>query len=69
MKNKLDEIKAIPNHEDRTFTIWKYYGRKLIAKYRTIPLDEDEFEYCLNNSTSDWRWFLKSTEHYNIKLH
>lgn len=59
-------IKATPNFGRRTFTIRTYDKGTLISKYRTIQLDKEEFESCLNNTQNDWRQFLKSEDYYKV---
>ena len=53
------EIKVTPNHSKRTFTI-----RVKGFKYRTIPMDQEEFDSNLNNTANDWQQFLSATNDY-----
>lgn len=55
------KISVRPNHKARTFTI-----KTESANWRTIPLDKDEFQSCLNNTGNDWNQFLKSNDYYRI---
>lgn len=57
MKTK-ETIKATPNYSKRTFTLRKYYNGLIGVKYRTMQLDEDEFESYLNYTNKDWLHFL-----------
>jgi endoglucanase Acf2 len=61
------EIKVKSNQSERTFTIRKYEGGKLIAKYRTIPLSQDEFDREEMNTENDWKQFLKSDDYYVVR--
>jgi hypothetical protein len=59
------EIKAVSNKAKKTFTISKYNNGKLISKYRTIPLSNEEFEENELNTQSDWLNFLKNSNEYS----
>lgn len=56
-------IKATANHSKRTFTLRKYNGSELIAKYRTFPMNKEEFESSQINTENDWKQFLTSDEY------
>lgn len=58
-------IQATANHKKRTFTIRTYYNGKIANKYRTIRMDHEEFESCLNNTERDWDQFLRKTQDYS----
>ena len=62
----MEKIIATPNYRNRTFTlrIFNKEGRK--AKYRTLPMNKEEFEKELNNTINDWKQFLKTDEYYKI---
>jgi len=63
----MNTIKATANNSAKTFTLRTYDSNgKLIAKYRTIRLSNDEFESCMNNTQNDWRQFLKSSDYYPV---
>ena len=66
MSQVKEVITAKANQSARTFTIRKYVGDKLIAKYRTIRMSIDDFESCENNTENDWRQFLKSDDYYPV---
>ena len=66
MKNVTETIKVSANHSNRTFTIRKTYTDGSKVKYRTIPLSQDEFDRCDNNSENDWKQFLKSDDYYIV---
>lgn len=66
MRNAI-EVTATANHRNRTFTIRTFQDRKLISKYRTIQMNKEEFESCLNNTENDWKHFLKSSDYYSVK--
>jgi len=55
------EINVRANYKHRTFTI-----RTTSGKYRTYPMDKEEFESCLNNTANDWDQFLSSDDYYEI---
>lgn len=56
------EIKVSANHSKRTFTI-----RKNGLKYRTYPMNKEEFSSSLYMTANDWNYFLKSNDYYRIK--
>jgi hypothetical protein len=56
------EIEVTPNYSKRTFTI-----RKNGTKYRTFPMDKQEFNSCLHNSGQDWQNFLRSDDYYKVR--
>jgi len=64
MKNLTETIKVKSNKSNRTFTIRKYIGSKLFAKYRTIEMSQEEFENEEMNTENDWKQFLKSDDYY-----
>ena len=45
----------------KTFTI-----RTEGSKYRTIPMSQEEFESCENNTANDWQHFLSNTDDYYV---
>jgi hypothetical protein len=63
MKNK-ESIKATANQKDRTFTLRKYVDGKLFTKYRTIKLNQEEFNSCEGNTDEDWKQFFKTDAYY-----
>ena len=67
METTKQTIKATPNHSKNTFTIRKYNKGKLTSKYRTMPLSNEEFESCENNTETDWKQFLKTNDYYTVK--
>lgn len=60
------QIKATANYQKRTFTLRVLYGGSQ-SKYRTIKLDSEEFQSCLNNTENDWVHFLRSNDYYTVK--
>jgi hypothetical protein len=50
------------NQNKRHFTIKTESG-----KYRTIPMSQDEFNSCENNTGNDWEYFLRSEDYYKLK--
>lgn len=60
--NKLT-IKANPNFSKRTFTIRRYAGRTVYAKYRTKPMAWRDFVECTRYTTEEWEEFLKTQEY------
>jgi len=44
MTTQTESIKVKANQSLRTFTIRKYINEKLFVKYRTIELNQDEFD-------------------------
>ena len=65
MKNQ-EIIKVAANHSHRTFTIRKYINSELIAKYRTFPMTQEEFDSNEMNTENNWRQFLKSGDYYFV---
>lgn len=62
------QIQAKGNCSKRTFTLRIYEHGKLIAKYRTIPQNKDDFHYYNNFATQrDWRQFLRTDEYYKVR--
>jgi len=59
-----ETIKVSANQSKRTFTIRKYIGGKLFAKYRTIEMNKREFDSEEMNTENDWKQFLKSNDYY-----
>jgi hypothetical protein len=59
---KYEEIRATPNHRDRTFTI-----RKGSTKYRTAKMSLEEFKANENNTQHDWRQYLKRGTYIKVK--
>ena len=68
--NQNIEIKATPNYSARTFTIRKEItekdGRTFKNKYRTDPMNKDEFEMHLSSTTIDWLNFFKYSQCYHF---
>jgi hypothetical protein len=61
MKN-VREIKVKANQQKRTFTI-----RTPHAKYRTLPMSQEEFDNAEFWTTNDWEQFLKTDEYYAVR--
>ena len=57
-------IKATPNYKKRTFTIRCVEKDGSKIKYRTIPINREEFESNEFNTSNDWQQFLNSTNDY-----
>lgn len=66
MKTSNETIKAAANQQTRTFTLRKYIDGEVFAKYRTIPMSKEEFRSCENNTSNDWKQFLKSDDYYKV---
>lgn len=54
-------IKVAPDATDRTFTIITE-----CAVYKTTPMDEEEFNSCLNHTGNDWQYFLRNCDDYYV---
>ena len=54
-------IRISPNKSKRTFTI-----RKNGLKYRTYPVDAQEFREMSRMTGNDWQNFLKSNDYYKV---
>ena len=60
-------IKVTANQSKRTYTIRKYIHGKCSSKYRTMQMDQQEFDNHEMNTENDWKQFLKSDVYYTIK--
>lgn len=49
------------NKSARTFTV-VVDG----TKYRTVKMNKEEFQSCLNYTANDWNYFLKSSSDYYV---
>ena len=71
IKDKLGCITIVDNCAKRTFTI-RIYNRsyKLLSKYRTIPINDEEFQYQLFFWTDgDWiKFIMKGMKDNAIRL-
>ena len=54
-------IKIRENKSKKTFTIVTESG-----KYRTYPMQKNDFNACTYNTGNDWANFLKSEDYYKI---
>ena len=61
-----EKIVVKANQSKRTFTIRKIINGKLFAKYRTLPMSQQEFDNEEMNTDNDWREFLKSDDYYKV---
>lgn len=55
------EITATPNYSKRTFTI-----RTESGKYRTFPMNKQEFNESLNRTANDWQSFLNKESYLTV---
>jgi len=67
MRTSNETIKVTANQSKRTFTIRKYIDGKFFTKYRTMQMDQQEFDNHEMNTENDWKQFLKSDVYYTIK--
>jgi len=67
MKLSTRSIKVTADQNRRHFTIRTYVNGTLLAKYRTIPLNRNEFRSEENNTERDWFQFLKGPDYYLVK--
>ncbi len=67
MKKQVSELRITPNYSKRTFTIRKYIDGKFFTKYRTIKLNQEEFNMEEMNTENDWKQFLESDDYYTVK--
>ncbi len=56
------EIKIRENNSRRHFTIFTTSG-----KYRTLPMNKQEFESAKYWTGNDWNQFLTTDEYYKLK--
>ena len=66
MRNSNETIKVTANQSKRTFTIRKYIDGKFFTKYRTIEMNQEEFDREEMNTENDWKQFLKSDDYYTV---
>ena len=66
MSNSTETIKVTANQSKRTFTIRKYIDGKFFVKYRTIEMNQEEFNNAEMNTENDWKQFLKSADYYTV---
>jgi hypothetical protein len=66
MRNSTETIKVTANQSKRTFTIRKYIDGKFFSKYRTIEMNQEEFDTEEMNTENDWKIFLKSDDYYTV---
>lgn len=58
-------INATPNYSKRTFTLRKYDEKgNFIAKYRTLPMTQYDFDDNEYNGSEDWTHFLRTSNEY-----
>ena len=57
------QIKSKANQSKRTFTLTVYYNGIRYAKYRTMPMSQEEFDSSEHNTENDWMQFLKTDEY------
>ena len=57
-----ETIKVSENKSKRTFTIITSGG-----KFRTYPMNRDEFNNATYLTGNDWSQFLKSEDYYKVK--
>ena len=63
MTNK-ETITVSANQSARTFTIRKKYSDGFKVKYRTIKMNQEDFDSEERNTENDWRNFLNTTDEY-----
>lgn len=66
MKNSRT-LKATENNSAKTFTLRVIDEKGRLTKYRTNPMDKEEFSSCQSNTQNDWFQFLKSCDYYLVK--
>lgn len=66
MCNIKENIKVTPNYSKRTFTIRKIYADGSKVKYRTIQMNQHDFDSEEMNTEKDWKNFLKSDNYYIV---
>jgi hypothetical protein len=52
-------ITAKANQSKKTFTIRKYEDGKLVSKFKTTPMNKEDFKDCEYNTELDWSNYLK----------
>lgn len=67
METRNQIIKATFNESKRTVTLRTYQEGNYISKYRTYPMNKQEFESCKFWTNRDWQAFLKTEDYYRIK--
>jgi hypothetical protein len=66
MRASNETIKVTANQSKRTFTIRKFFDGKFLTKYRTIEMNQEEFDREEMNTENDWKQFLKSDNYYTV---
>ena len=64
---KDDYFKLSFNESRKTVTIRKYDGSKLLIKFRTYPMDKEDWNSSQYWTYQDWNQFLKTDEYYVVK--
>ena len=59
-----ETITVSANQSARTFTIRKKYSDGFKVKYRTIKMNQEDFDSEERNTENDWRNFLNTTDEY-----
>lgn len=57
----MENFKITSNKQKRHYTINKGY-----VKYRTLPMDKQEFNKAYYWTQNDWQQFLKTNEYYKL---
>ena len=58
----MKKITFTADQRKKTFTIWVTHNDGSSTKYRTLPMDKDEFESNEGNTQNDWSYFLRSQD-------
>lgn len=55
------ELRVSANYSEQTFDI-----EKNGVTWRTIEMDDEEFQSCLNNTGQDWQEYLNNSDDYYL---
>ena len=58
---------AKANNSKKTYTLRRYSNGILCTKFRTLPMNQEDFDSCWYKTDGDWKVFLKSEEYVIIK--
>ena len=64
--SKKETITATANQSKRTFTLRKFIDGKFFVKYRTVEMNQEEFDSAEMNTENDWKQFLNSSDYYKV---
>ena len=64
-KDKITFV-ATANNSKKTYTLRRYTNGRLCTKFRTLPMNQQEFDDCWYKTDGDWKEFLKSEDYFIV---